>query len=70
MVSTRTAVFRVCLHDAARCLHPVHARHAKVHDNDIGPAEADLAYGLLAGSSLSHDLDAIERGEQGRKPTP
>ena len=36
----------------------------------IRSAEADLAYRLVAGSRLSDDLDAIERGEQGRKPAP
>ena len=38
--------------------------------DDVGPAQADLAYRLVAGSSLSNDLDAIERGQQGCQPTP
>jgi hypothetical protein len=61
---------RVALHDPPRGLNSVHARHAQIHDDHIWPAEADLAYRLFAGSRLSDDLDALERVEQCREPTP
>jgi hypothetical protein len=48
--------------DAAGGSHVVRARHADVHQHDVGERASDDDHGLLAVGRLTDDLDAV-RGE-------
>ena len=46
------------------CLDPVEARHADVHQHDVGSVPLDQRQGLLAVRGAGEELDAVEEPEQ------
>ena len=59
-----TSHLGLLLAQAARGLDPVDARHAQVHEHDLGPVLGAERERLLAVGRGGHELDAVEQPEQ------
>jgi hypothetical protein len=66
-VSTRTGLTGTVDRSRGRGGDAVQARHADVHQDDVGPQGAQPLDGFMAADALGHDVEPVRRGEDSRQ---